>query len=255
MDKFGQGRTSRGPPGPRGKDAFDLHLWCPSGLLNLFRESESCTYFFNTLSDGILTKQGKPVGLKDRYGENHAICLKNFEKPTQLYEIFVLPLEGALYKIQNIQQALAPPTIAVFALSFKVSKPLTGVHYIFANQAKSRGVYITEKSLNICGTDPLQLEYNYKNWNRLIIQYTCFEGHNRCSFLLNGNKGFFTKNDHTERDRVIYVGGHPSEENSSDVYIANFEIYSKAFDLDANLTFLPNEITRLIDETFRDRIT
>ena len=255
MDKFGQGRTNRGPPGPKGKDAFNLRLWCPEALLEFIRRSESCTYFFNTLIYGILVKGGKPIGLKDRYGQNHAICLKDFEKPRRLYEIFVLPLEGSMYRIQNIQQALASPTLAMFGLSFKVSKALTGVHYIFTNQTKSRGVYISEKSLNICGTDPLQLEYNYKDWNRLIIQYTCFEGYAQCFFMLNGVKGFFTKDEHTEIDHTIFIGGHPDEKHPSNVFLANFEIYGKSFTLGTNLTFLPNDMIGLIDENFRDRIS
>ena len=71
MDKFGLSRVSRGPPGPPGRDAFDLHLWCPEALLQLFRESEVCTYFFNTAADGLITQGGKPVGLRDRYGNEH----------------------------------------------------------------------------------------------------------------------------------------------------------------------------------------
>ena len=55
MDKFGLSRVSRGPPGPPGRDAFDLHQWCPEALLQLFRESEVCTYFFNTAADGLIT--------------------------------------------------------------------------------------------------------------------------------------------------------------------------------------------------------
>ena len=44
MDKFGRGRVKRSPPGPPGKDAFNLYHWCPGVLLHLFRESEKCTY-------------------------------------------------------------------------------------------------------------------------------------------------------------------------------------------------------------------
>ena len=44
-------------------------------------------------------------------------------------------------------------SIVVFAFSFKTAKSLNGTHYIFTNQAKTCGVYISE-SLNICGADP-----------------------------------------------------------------------------------------------------
>ena len=106
VDVYGSSkRGSGGPPGPPGLDAFDLHLWCPEALLQLFRESEVCTYFFNTAADGLITQGGKRVGLTDRYGKKHAMCLKQFEKPIREQEIFVLPLEGALYKIDRVMLA------------------------------------------------------------------------------------------------------------------------------------------------------
>ena len=48
MDKFGYIRGRRGPAGPPGKDAFNLYAWCPKALLQLFWESESCTYLKGT---------------------------------------------------------------------------------------------------------------------------------------------------------------------------------------------------------------
>ena len=204
MDKFGLSRVSRGPPGPPGRDAFDLHLWCPEALLQLFRESEVCTYFFNTAADGLITDgQGHPAGLKDRNGKKHAMCLKKFEKPIKEQEIYVLPLQGALYKIDRIMLALHPPSMLVVALTFKVSKPLTGKHYIFSNESKSRGVYITKDFLNICGTDPLLLKYEYRDWNRLIIQYSNFSTIGGCR---------------------RYLGGHPKEKQPANVEVSNFEI-------------------------------
>ena len=128
------GSSKRGPPGPpgeSGRDAFDLHLWCLEALLQLFRESEVCTYFFNTVADGLITQGGKRVGLRDRYGKKHAMCLKQFEKPIREQEIFVLPLEGALYKIDRVMLALHPYSMLVVGLTFKVAKPLTAKQYIF----------------------------------------------------------------------------------------------------------------------------
>ena len=251
MDKFGYIRGRRGPAGPPGKDAFNLYAWCPKALLQLFRESESCTYFFNTADDGILSK---PEGLKDRYGKNNAICLKNFEKPQKYEGIFILPLRGALYRVDKILQALTPPSIVVFAFTFKIVKALTGVHYIFTNQEKTRGVYISD-SLNICGTDPLLLEYYKDDWNRMVIQYSNFDFGGRCFFMLNGRKGFFIKNDAEESDQTLFLGGHPDEKQSADVFISNFEVYSKAYKSETEPNYiLPEEISTLIDGDYQDRI-
>ena len=253
MDKFGYIRGRRGPVGPPGKDAFNLYAWCPSALLQLFRESESCTYFFNTADDGVIESKSK--ALKDRYGKNNAICLKNFEKPRKYQDIFILPLQGALYRVDGIQQALFPPSIVVFAFTFKIAKPLTGEHYIFTNQNKTRGVYISE-TLNICGADPVLLEYEKRDWNRVIVQYSRFDFGGRCFFILNGRRGFFDKKDEEEMEHALFLGGHPDEKRSADVYISNFEIYSKSYDMKTEPNYiLPEEISNLIDKDYVDRVS
>ena len=93
-------------------------------------------------------------------GANNAICLKIYEKPTPYQDVFILPLRGALYQIEHISQALTPPSITVFAFNFKLArKDPVGTHFIFSNWSKTRGVYFTKKHLDICGADPLMLEY------------------------------------------------------------------------------------------------
>ena len=90
MDKFGYIRGRRGPRGRPGKDAVNLLNWYPASVLRMFRENEECTFYFCTATDGILyDKDGKPIGLKDRFGEfksefTNAICLQNFLKPVKL---------------------------------------------------------------------------------------------------------------------------------------------------------------------------
>ena len=61
----------KGPARPLRKEASSLNAWCPEALLELFRESESYTYFLN-MADGLMTRDGKPIGLKDRYSKNNA---------------------------------------------------------------------------------------------------------------------------------------------------------------------------------------
>ena len=51
MDKFGYIRGQRGPPGPRGRDAFNIFTWFPFSGLRMFRENEACTFYFNTVDD------------------------------------------------------------------------------------------------------------------------------------------------------------------------------------------------------------
>ena len=78
MDKFGYIKGRRGPPGPAGKDALELNTWFPLSMVRMFREEEECTFYFDTETDGILYKDGQPIGLKDCGGRMNAICLQNF---------------------------------------------------------------------------------------------------------------------------------------------------------------------------------
>ena len=89
VDKFGGYRRGRpGPPGPSGKNAIQLHEWCPKSLIEMFRKDEECTFYFDTETDGILYKDGKPIGLKDRFGGKNAICLQNFYKPEKIRKVY-----------------------------------------------------------------------------------------------------------------------------------------------------------------------
>ena len=71
-----------------------------------------------------------------------------FEKARKYESLYMLPIKGALYKMEKIRQALFPPSIVVFALTFKIAEPLTSTHYIFTNQNRTQGVSIS-KTLNI----------------------------------------------------------------------------------------------------------
>ena len=53
MNKFGCIRGRRGPPGPAGKDAVKISLWCPQGLAQLLRKGAFYRYYFNTTKEGI----------------------------------------------------------------------------------------------------------------------------------------------------------------------------------------------------------
>ena len=101
MDKFGYIRGKRGPPGPKGKDAIPLYSWCPDAMLQMFRQSENCTYYFNDANSGILNNGKGKHALRDQFGNNHALCLKNFQKPTQVGDFYGLPLKDTLYQIKK----------------------------------------------------------------------------------------------------------------------------------------------------------
>ena len=131
MDKFGYIRGRRGPRGPPGQDAVNIFTWFSASALRMFRENSACTFYFNTADDGILKKDEKPIGLKDRYGEikrksevHNVIHIQNFKEPVKLKSDILL--KDLLYRNTEISTVLElAPSIMNIAFSFRLSGSLT----------------------------------------------------------------------------------------------------------------------------------
>ena len=256
MNIFGDNR-SVGPAGPPGQDAVKLSEWCPNGILRLFRESEQCCYFFNTEKDGI-TSQGQHVALKDRFGANDAICVKNFQKPIKIKGYYGIPLRNTLYQISNIDTAETPISISVIAFAFKRLSKLTNEDkYIVTNESKTRGVTISSQSLNFLGTDALKLAYSKTSWNFLVVQYSNIAaGAGDCFFILNGKKGFFKPHKTIIKDPgIVFIGGDSKGDNTADVLLTNFEIYTKIYDTPPVDYHLPADYINLINDDMARRVS
>ena len=258
MDKFGYIRAKRGPRGFPGKDALDINNWFPVSVVRMFRESEYCTFYFNTETDGILYEGAKAIGLKDQGGRQNALCLQNFQKPIKIGKHYGLPLNGAVYKIPSIPTAVAPHCILIVALSFKVMSELSDEnHYIFSNNTGTRAVSITKKSLNIWGTQELsELEYDYRDWNTLLLQYSCMENteNDKCFFSLNGKRGFVRPRPYKfGPDNDIFLGASSKMTNYGNVVIGSFEVYNKIFEKTPPTYLIPDEIYKLIEEDIGTR--
>ena len=257
MDKFGYIRGRRGPAGPRGKNAVELHTWCPIAMVKMFRENENCTYFFDTATDGIIEESGKPA-LKDRYGKNHAACIQNYQKPMKLRNgIYGLPLKNTKFKVPNIDsQGLAEKSIFVVAFSFKVISPLdTAPAYIFSNKSGNRAVSINNKQLDIWGaTASPQLEYKERDWNVMLLQYSRITdaGKDKCFFILNGKVGSFEPKVYAQEQEDFYIGG-TLEQKTAPVMLASFETYSKEFFNPIEDYLLPKQIYTPLMDYLEDR--
>ena len=264
VDVFGsasrhQGKQGRlgpvGPAGPPGKNGADVSIWCPTGVLELFRREEECTFYFNTEKDGILYEGDKPVGLKDRHGNNNALCLQNFRKPIKVGEVYGIELKDSLYKISNVRSATLPPSICIIALEFKVSGELNENGYIICNERLTRGVKISKKYLDILGTDSLKLEYQYRDWNTLVIQYSNIKGESKGFFDLNDRQGSFIPHENTKPCENLYIGGHLNEkrkENFAQVVITNLEVYYNSAPLHIPY-ILPEGILNSLKEDLNDK--
>ena len=73
MDKFGYIRGKRGPPGPKGKDAIPLYSWFPDAMLQMFRQSERCTYYFNDALNFLGTD---PLSLEYEYRDWNTMMIQ-----------------------------------------------------------------------------------------------------------------------------------------------------------------------------------
>ena len=73
--------------------------------------------------------------------------------------------------------------------------------------------------------------------------------------MLNGRKVFFVRKPFEKKEKeIIFLGGHPSLESYSDVYVSKFEIYTKIFENPSPTNYqLPDEILSVIDTEFMDR--
>ena len=256
MDKFGYIRGRRGPPGPPGKNAVDIPAWCPKGVLEMFRRSEECTFYFNTEKDGILYDGQKPIGLKDRFGKNNAICQQNHGKMIKVGDVYGIELKDSLYKISNVFTGVGMPSICVIALEFKVSGEMTKDCYIICNESLNRGVKISSESLDILGTDAMKLEYESGEWNTLVIQYSSMRGESKCFFDLNDRRGSFVPYRPTKLDKgIVYIGGHPKEEGSfAKVALSSLEIYYNFGIFLPDPYILPESILKLIKNDLNDKI-
>ena len=259
MDKFGYIKGRRGPRGPPGENALDFQSWLPKAMVKMFRESEQCTYYFDTETDGIIEDGGKHA-LKDRYGENHAVCIQNYQKPVKLGKlgIYGLPLKNTKFKVPNIEdQGLTPESIFVIAFSFKILSPLDEKpYYIFSNTRGNRAVSINNKQLDIWGaTASPQLKYDMRGWNVMLLQYSRITrtGKDKCFFILNGDLGTFEPKVYEEEFSDFYIGG-THEQETAPIMLGSLEIYTKQFRDSIDNYLLPKQIYKPLENFIEDRV-
>ena len=111
--------------------------------------------------------------------------------------------------------------------------------------------------MNILGTDPLDLEYHYRGWNTVIIQYSNTKDTGKCFFVLNGRRVFFIPHKIDLHDTEVYIGGNSKGEKCANIMLVNFELYWKAFREDQpepNDYLVPPEMVDLVGLDMDNRI-
>ena len=105
----------------------------------------------------------------------------------------------------------------------------------------------------------MSLEYEYRDWNTVMIQYSNTENNDgQCFFVLNERKGFFIPHKTDVRDDEVYIGGNSKGEKSANVMLLNFELHWKPFDKEQQLEpkdyLVPQEMVNLLGADMDNRI-
>ena len=261
MDKFGYIRGRRGPPGPPGKDALQLDVWCSKSLLKQFQASATCSFYFDDETDGILYDSGKAaIGLKNRVDDKkNAICLRGFNMPVKTkVGSYSIPLSvNSCYEIKHISSAINPRTVLIVAFSFRLIKPIKDglSYYIFSNTNSTRAVTLRKDWLDIagCAKGSPQLEYNKVGWNRMILQYSRVteEGSDLCFFILNGRRGSFEPTVFKEGVHELYIG-HKIKKTAN-IELNYFEVHTVHF-RQLNGYVLPEIFSTLLLNEMQQRV-
>jgi len=225
-----------GPVGQKGEDAFNLIQWAPHAIKRLFRESEAVNIYFNNATDGIIFKESKPIGLKNRGLEGDAKFIgENFPSLLRIKNNrYMIELKNSIFEIKPITCATTSPSTAIFALSFKSLSISEEPRILFSNGTGTRAISLKDRSVQGSYVGVLtiyssgvqkELLFNNREWMGLLIQYTCIHDNVYCQYMLNEVIGTLDMGSQDEReDHTLYIGGHPKKSKAHHA-MGSFEMY------------------------------
>lgn len=245
-----------GPVGPPGKDAFNLIQWTPHSVRRMFRESEIINIFFDTKTDGIIFKNKKPVGLKNRGIGPPVVMIENFPKLTQIkHAKYMMELNNSLFKVNPVKTGTTSPSLVIFALSFKALSNSTLPRFLFSNENITRAISIKEGDevgilkIHSSGIEK-EVEFDYTEWAVLLVQYRCVDHIVYCQYNLNDESGSLEPKKQDEKDSdSLYIGGHPNK-NRAHHAVGSFEVYYS----ENGDEFLSDEMSKCLMSDILDRV-
>ena len=234
-------RGPAGAVGPRGKDAFNLIQWSQNAFKRIFRESASVNIYFNSLTDGIVFKERKPIGLKNRGLEGDANFIgQTFPRLLRIKsDRYMIELKNSIFKIDPISMGTTSPTTSIFALSFKSLSISTKPRILFSSENGTRaislqdrlieGVYRGILTIYSSGVQK-EIRFNNREWAGLLIQYTCIDKMVHCQYIFNEQTGTLDMGaQDKEDDYTLYIGGHPKKSKAHHA-MGSFEMYYNFID-------------------------
>ena len=232
---------SPGKDGSAGKDAFNLIQWSPNAFKRIFRESASVNIYFNSLTDGIVFKERKPIGLKNRGLEGDANFIgQTFPRLLRIKsDRYMIELKNSIFKIDPISMGTTSPTTSIFALSFKSLSISEEPRILFSSENGTRaislqdrlieGVYRGILTIYSSGVQK-EIRFNNREWAGLLIQYTCIDKMVHCQYMFNEQTGTLDMGaQDKEDDYILYIGGHPKKSKAHHA-MGSFEMYYNFID-------------------------
>ena len=251
-----------GQKGENGKDGLSIK-WFPNSLARMFGENCICSYFFNTLTDGVVKKAGAVIALKNRTGTIPATVVRNYRGlEKQETGNYALLLENSLFEVKNVD-IFAEQSLCCICFTFKIEyeAELVKSRFVFSNKNGTRAVSIRKDRVEVWSGDLLQpaiqLEIEYREWNTVFIQFSHWSEYKRDSFaVVNGgkSKGFDTVGSQTTEDS-LYIGGKPTGDDYAEGWIGSFQVYRKIRDEGEDiLPIVPEQIYRAVIIWAQDRV-
>ena len=250
------GPGPRGAKGERGKDSFDVKTWFPNQMLQWFRNSEACSFYFETEADGLIRNgSGTVIGLKNHSGKNNAVSVKKFERLVKLpLGGYALEFSSSLYRVQEVDIAYAKPSIAALCVSFKMMSYPVERQYMISSNKKQRGLTVEANKLQIWGAveEPIEILYELGKWNTFFVQYSNISD-KKGFFIFDGKRGEFTTKECTLDPGEVYIGGKATQDFFFKGAIAILEVYFRDLEGRVDNYQLPTELCDLVIQNHKFR--
>ena len=254
------GFRSQGLRGADGRDGLSIR-WFPKSIARMFSENSRCSYYFNTLTDGIIKKGGEVVALRNRTGKIEGKVIKNYKGLEKLETgNYALLLQNTLFECKNVD-VFAFGSLCCICLSFKieVEAELETSRFIFANNDTSRAVSVRKDKLEVWAGDQkpaLTLQLELMEWNIVFIQFSQWTEFSRDSFaVVNFGKpeGFMTKGSLPTEDS-LYIGAKANGDNFAEGLMGSFQLFRRLKDPGEKLPLMSEEIYQGVMESALVRV-
>ena len=223
--------------GLAGKDSFNIMKWLPNKMLDLYRQEELCSIYFDTLTSGLVYDADPSTvvwALKNHSDiTNNAKTVRNYAGLRQLKsEKYSLIFKDSLYKLPKLNLACLNEHTSIIVVTFKVSKLPEQKELLFGTKGLERGVMLVKNEIQILGSAGyLKLPIIVDNYNTLCIVYKNTASRDTSYYFLNNGGNYFKTNicKTYPAPNGIYLGGSMDGKYSFNGEIVACEIYEGAY--------------------------